>query len=647
MPTRGWIEDRMIVGDEILRAHQLRDEGTKDRRLGKSLTLRPLIAETSVNLLTVGRPHLPPNFIVFGLSLQTRVTAPFLMTNASKLKLKLKFSMSSPPILVVGSGPSGLVMALSLRKNGIPVRIIEKEPTPRLGERGAGVSPRSLELHEILGTFPDVISTGKPLMLTREYDPADGTKVVKTFSMVSTLEPTPQTPYINPIMLGQNHHERILREHLEKLGTKVEYGSELRSFKQFEDHVLADIVRQQDGTEIIEQVRTPWLIGMDGAHSAVRKALGLEFLGETREGDNIVIGDIKIKSGRREFWERWGNPRKEIVNLRPSSQDEDVVSFLLAGVNIDPQAVLASRDAVVEKIYEINGRRDIVFGDLIWSSRYRPNFRMVKQLRVGRVFIGGDTAHCHSPVGGQGLNSSIQDSFNLGWKLALVQKGLSPSSLLDTYAEERLPVIAEMLNKTTELFNQAFKTGGGSEVKRGGDMTQLGVNYRWSSIVFEENLEPAIEDEAPAYSKKSETAARAGDRAPEAPGLVDLSDNNVTSLFKVFSPSRHTVLIFSGADSEVPRSICDIIKHQPQNTVHPILILPKGATTGATVRHSGSFGQVLIDAEGHAYAGYHIRAPESEPEEGMTTVVVRPDGVIGARTRGASGVQRYFKRVFA
>ncbi|CAA7265200.1 unnamed protein product [Cyclocybe aegerita] len=577
---------------------------------------------------------------ISSLNINTRSTHP----PAPKLKIKLKSSMSNTPILVVCWFRTVWSRHCALLAQEWHSCSYNREG--RLGERGAGVSPRSLELHEILGTFPDVISAGKPLLLTKEYDPADGTKVVKTFLMVSTLEPTPQIPYINPIMLGQNHHERILREHLEKFGTKVEYGSELRSFKQFDDHVLAEIVRQQDGKEIVEQVKAPWLIGMDGAHSVVRKTLGLEFLGETREGFNIVIGDIRIKSGRREFWERWGNPRE---------QYEDVVSFLLAGVAIDPQAVLASRERSSKKSTKsMEGEILFVFGDLIWSSRYRPNIRMVKQLRVGRVFVGGDAAHCHSPVGGQGLNSSIQDSFNLGWKLALVQKGLSPSSLLNTYAEERLPVIAEMLDKT-ELFNQAFKTGGGSEVKRGGDMTQLGVNYRWSSIVFEENpevpIEAPVEDEVHAYSKKSETAARAADRAPGAPGLVDLSDNSVTSLFKVFSPSRHTVLIFSSANSEVPRSICDITKHQPQNTVHPILILPKGAATAitaATVRQGGSFGQVLIDAEGHAFAGYHIQFEAASDSEGVTVVVVvRPDGVIGARVRGASGVEQYFKRVFA
>jgi len=261
---------------------------------------------------------------------------------------------------------------------------------------------------------------------------------------------------------------------------------------------------------------------------------------------------------------------------------------------------------------------------------------MVDQVRVGRVFIAGDAAHCHSPTGGQGLNSSIQDSFNLGWKLALVYKGFAPPTLLDTYAEERLPIIAEMLGKTTALLNEIRETG---EIKRGGDLNQLGVNYRGSSIVYEDDVEVAT-TKGKGYNNDSEVAARPGDRAPDAPGLVDASDKNkIVSIYDVFSATEHTVLVFSDA-VDGHSALLQVVKRLPEGTVRVILILPKGSEAITANDGSGKeFDQILIDKEDYAYTGYHVNR--------ASMAIIRPDGVVGARVLGASGVERYFIGVFA
>ncbi|KAF4620929.1 hypothetical protein D9613_000933 [Agrocybe pediades] len=547
--------------------------------------------------------------------------------------------MSTLPILVVGSGPSGLVLALMLAKNGVPVRIIEKEPARFTGERGAGMMPRTLELYKILGTLPDILKLAKRTPMVWKYDPSDANKVVKKIPLVPSYEDTPQIPYSNILGLAQHLHEAILKEHLAALGVTVEGGTELRSFKDVGDHVDAEVVRHVDGKEVIYHIETPYLVGMDGAHSVVRKTLGLEFLGETIEEDNFAAGDIRVKD-LMEVAHMWGNPTKAVVFLRPSGQDDRIVQFLIAGPEVDVPKVIASRESIIDKFYEITGRRDIVFEDLVAAFRYKPNIRMVKELRVGRVFIGGDAAHCHSFAGGQGMNSCVQDAINLGWKLALVYEGHSPSSLLDTYGEERLPVIAEMLGKTTELFNQNKSAPG--EMKRGSELRQLGVNYRGSSIVYEDDVEIATE-KGPGYNAGSEIAARPGDRAPGAPGLKVISGKETTTVLMhdILTPSHHTVLIFAGVSANAASEMRDVLQQLPAGTVRSILVLPKDTegSSASDLAAKGLFDQVIIDTEGYAYSGYHVK---EEP----SVIVVRPDGIVGARVRGEAGLKKYFQNIF-
>ncbi|TFK39697.1 FAD binding domain-containing protein [Crucibulum laeve] len=548
--------------------------------------------------------------------------------------------MSIEPILIVGAGPAGLVLALSLLQNGVAIRIIDKAKTHRLGERGAGIMPRTLEVYNILGTLADVCNKANPLPFFRVYGPPGGTEALNTFPMSPYMEPTGPCPYKNPVVLGQHHHEAILRAHLEKYGCHVEIATELHSFEQHESHVTAHLVHDNGEKQVTETANFPWLIGADGARSIVRKQLGLSFLGETRTGENIVLGDIYVKEGLdSEFWHNWGDASSKMASLRPTGQGDNIFAFLIFGKEIDYDKVATGREDVVKTFYEISGRKDIIFGDLIWISNYRPNMRMVDKFHEGRVFVAGDAAHCHTPAGGQGMNSSVQDSFNLGWKLALVHKGLAPPSLLDSYDTERLPVIAEMLNKSTLLFKQTIKPGAtlsDSGWRRDGDLQQLGVNYRSSPIVVDEE---ASESVAPAaYNSGSETEARAGDRAPEAADLVDITnEDKTTSLFKIFGASYHTILIFSGTVEE-HAALAEASKKLPKDTVRSILIT--STADGVTTQHKDLFSQVLLDPQHIAFSTYWT------PSDSLGVVVVRPDGVIGARVRDVSGLQKYFSGIF-
>ncbi|KAJ3923576.1 FAD binding domain-containing protein [Lentinula edodes] len=553
----------------------------------------------------------------------------------------------SPAVLIVGAGPVGSVLALTLLKNGIPVRIIDKAG-PQIGQKGAGIQPRTLEMHHFLGTLPDFLNVAQSMPPCTIYKIPGGTEILKTFELNPHEEPKPDTPYINPMVLGQYRQQSILHRHLKKYGCEVEFHTELRSFEQSDDHVLANIMKKSpDGLEIPEEIKIPYLVGADGAHSTIRRALGLTFLGDTRDDVSSVIGDIEIKSGlNHNTWHFWGEGSTKMQVYYSNSQvDNNIFTMMVTGKELDHAKTASGRDELVKTITFVTERNDIEFGDLIWMSHYRPNIRMVNKFGEGRVFVAGDAAHVHSPAGGQGTNSGVQDSFNLGWKLALVLKGLSPPSLLNTYTEERLPVIAAMLGKSTNLLNQGKDKPAADESKwkRGTEFKQLGVNYRGSSTLIDETADLTKDlIRSDSYSLASDGVIHAGDRAPQAPDLEDLRANRtLTSLFDIFGPDHHTALIFSSVRSK-GEEITSGLSGYSKGLFKTVLILPAFSESEsiASVKQSSGFDLVLRDGGGHAYKGYPtLPGP-------CTVIVVRPDGVIGAIVRGIDGLLQYVNGVF-
>lgn len=288
---------------------------------------------------------------------------------------------------------------------------------------------------------------------------------------------------------------------------------------------------------------------------------------------------------------------------------------------------------------------------------------MANKFSVGRVFIAGDGAHVHSPTGGQGLNSSVQDAYNLSWKLALAYKKIASPSLLSTYDSERLPVIAEMLNVSTKLLS-LFSKATGSDVStptatseapaatsavveawtRGPKLKQLGVNYRWSTIVVDERT-PAVEGEIIDAYDGGGGIVRAGDRAPDASGLIDIGKEVATTLFKEFSPTSHTALIFAQQDGSIVlqtlRTLAsyNALTSADSPLVQSIVVLPSALAPYSC--GSPSTSKTLVDRDGHAHKEYAIT------DDGPAyIVIVRPDGVVGAIVEGTNGVEKYFSGIF-
>ncbi|KAF9254297.1 hypothetical protein L218DRAFT_938684 [Marasmius fiardii PR-910] len=481
----------------------------------------------------------------------------------------------------------------------------------------------------------------------------EGPKPVAELQFVEHLKETPEFPLINGLMIGQDRHEAIIRKHLaENYNVHVELGTELKSFVQTEDYVEAVLVKHGvDSREIEETVRMEFLVGTDGARSTVRKQLGLAFLGKSHQEFGMVVGDLHIKSGipDRDYWRVWGDMNKASVWLRPLETDDDRYNFLMGGQEIDLEKAAGDREALYRQISTVIGR-EIEFGDLIWSSLWRANVRMVTNFGTGRVFIGGDAAHVHSPTGAQGMNSGVQDSINLAWKIALVHHRHSPLSLLDSYSDERLPVIAAMLNKTTDLMNRTFRPilqadNNGVDTTgftRGFELRQLGVNYRGSSVIIDEkHLDTARDSVVDPYRGGLDGTTKAGYRAPAAPGL-GREDGSTTTLFDLFSPSKHTVLVFadeSGLASDLLFSVKTVF---PERTSQTVVVYPR-SYSGLKV-DSLIADYTVVDTEGYAFKHYNVR--QSDSEDKYRVFVIRPDGYIGGIVEGEQGLKQYGKLVF-
>ncbi|KAA1469142.1 hypothetical protein DENSPDRAFT_848696 [Dentipellis sp. KUC8613] len=562
-------------------------------------------------------------------------------------------SLSNVDVLVVGAGPTGLVTALTLAKNGVSVRIIDKLSQYALGQRGAGIMPRTLEVYHFLGVLKDVMRMGVSKLNMKAWK--DG-KPSKTLAMTVALEPTPTFPERRTCQLGQDAACSILREHLKVHGAHVELATELVHFEQGESSVTATVVKRQDGNEIEDTIKAKYVVGADGAKGVVRKLLDLTFLGETRDGVNILIGDAEVQGVDQDCWNRFGEGPSDIAIFRPTNRfAEDIYFFLVYGPNIDYDRAVEDHDYFRQFIYNIANLPELKIGKIETISNYRPSIRLVNGFRKGRVFIAGasaDAAHVHSVTGAQGMNSSIMDAFNLSWKLALAIKGLASPSLLDSYETERLPVIKEMLQRTTSILNRTFVTENGKSMPaapkdndaespwtRPTQLNQLGVDYRWSPIIVDEvvnGLELKDKDEAKVLTASTyvvEEGGRlhAGDRAPDSPGLVDLKTGGTMRLFNIFGPDHHTLLVFTNGDAA---SDLGPLARIPKGLVCTVVLRSQDA--GAPADVAAGVDLVLQDKEGHAYSAYDARV-----------VVVRPDGVVGALLGGAEGVEKYMRGVFA
>ncbi|MGK5638171.1 FAD-dependent monooxygenase [Streptomyces sp. URMC 126] len=384
---------------------------------------------------------------------------------------------SDTSVLIVGAGPTGLTLACVLARAGVAVRVVEKAPEFHRESRGKGLNQRSREIFEDLGVGEEATASGIEHITLRKYR---GGVPVSDHVTFGDKTPTADAPYASGVIIPQWRTEEILRGRLAALGVEVELGAELTGFVQDADGVTATLA---DG----RRIRADWLAGCDGGRGSVRKLLGLSFKGATEAEECMVIGDVRADGLDPAYWHQWFDEDGGIM-LCPF-RDGDHWQ-LQAGPERGPDgAVLPPSPESFQRLFDRHARvPGVRLTDVRWTSVYRVNVRMADRFRVGRVFLAGDAAHVHSIAGGLGMNTGIQDAFNLGWKLALVIRGEAAEPLLDTYEEERLPVAAWTLRLTDErlgVVREGVREAGvGTEAVITDDVTTLGVGYPWSSLAW-------------------------------------------------------------------------------------------------------------------------------------------------------------------
>ncbi|MEU4194914.1 FAD-dependent monooxygenase [Kribbella sp. NPDC026611] len=407
-------------------------------------------------------------------------------------------------VLIAGAGPTGLTLGIELARRGIPVRVIDKATEYFDGSRGDGLQPRTLEVFEDLGVLDEVLRQGISMPPMKIH--LSG-QLVGERRMADPVEPTPAIPYPNALMLGQSRTEAILRDKLAEYGVQVELDTALVGFTQTEETVTAELSTG-------ETVEADYLVGADGGRSFVRKHLGIAFEGTTDESIRMLLGDVSAdgldhQSG---YWFAAADNPMAGIALTPLSGG-DQFQF---GAPLDSDDADTSLEGLQALVDKYAGPGVAKLRNLTWSTVWRPNVRLAERFRVGRVFIAGDAAHVHPPTGGQGLNTGVQDAYNLGWKLADGRE-----EVLATYETERRTNAARVLGISEDLM-QKHVDGDESAMDRGENTRQLDVSYR----------NPA--DTRPLVS---------GDRAPDAP-LVDAAGNK-TRLFELFRGPHETLIRFS------------------------------------------------------------------------------------------------------
>ncbi|WP_327401760.1 FAD-dependent oxidoreductase [Streptomyces sp. NBC_01288] len=383
-------------------------------------------------------------------------------------------------VLIVGAGPTGLTLGIDLARRGVDALVVEKADVLFPGSRGKGIQSRTMEVFDDLGVIDAILAQGGAYPVGAVWQ--DGRKVGE-HQMFDPSETDPDTPYGTTWMVPQWRTQEILLARLTELGGTVAFGREVTGFVQDETGVSVEFA---SGTA----VRARYVVAADGGRSVVRRTLGIGMTGETVDPNPLLVADTRIT----------GLDRDNVHVFPPRGDDGFLAVFPLAGT--EDFQVIAQFPEGTDVDLSLDGIRKTVAGrthlapedvtELRWASDFRPRAALADRFRQGRVFLAGDAAHVHSPAGGQGLNTSVQDAYNLGWKLGAVLRGEAPASLLDTYEEERLPNAAEMLGLSTKVHR--------GEVRRGEATRQLGIDYRESSLTTE--------------TRAAGEGIRAGDRAP-------------------------------------------------------------------------------------------------------------------------------------
>lgn len=503
-------------------------------------------------------------------------------------------------VLIIGAGPSGLLMACELARYGIEFRIIDKKPGRVQTTNAAGVHTRTLELFDRIGIVDRFLSKGQRWEAFRLHL---GTKPLGTLPFTGI-----DSFYKFSMLIPQSETERILNERLEELKGRVERPVELINFKQEGDKVISTVKHPDGSTETIE---SGWLIGCDGYQSTVRQISKIPFKGEDIPHEYLVA-DLHLETNLSNNDGDAYLGKIKILAVFPLGEDLYRVVANLEGKEIKTSI----SEEEVYSIVQERSRGMFKVKSIIWSSPFWIHSRIADYMRQGSIFIAGDAAHVHSPAGGQGMNTGLQDVQNLAWKLALVIKGLADPTLLESYNAERHPVIKEIVTKTESFTKLAISKNSflimlrnfvmttvlkhctSIKQKLAMRLTQLSIKYKNSPVI---NYHTNLGSKSP----------HPGERAPDV-----LIGGTSKRLFDYLRNTKHNLIIFTGYqptenDLINIKEIYTWIKEKYSETIVPLIVGPA---------QFNGFENILFDEEHSIHSRYHIKKP--------SLCLIRPDNVI-------------------
>jgi 2-polyprenyl-6-methoxyphenol hydroxylase-like FAD-dependent oxidoreductase len=526
-------------------------------------------------------------------------------------------SNSELDALIVGAGPTGLVLATQLQSFGTRFRIIDRLVDRTRESRALAVQARTLELLQMLGLGERLVARGNSS--TRLKLHLEG-RAVATVRLGEIGAEDTRFPFI--LFVSQAETEDVLNEYLRASGVVIERGTELVSFER-EDDGLQCLLKRDDGRQ--ERLHARFLVGCDGAHSAVRKGSGIEFEGGSYPQD-FALGDVEadgpLEPNAINSFARGGGVAMFFPLGKPTTWR---VIAMAAGNQAEAQPRSSSgitselELAELQVLVDVPTAGAIRLRDPAWLTRFHLHHRQTAAYRAGNVFLAGDAAHIHSPVGAQGMNTGIQDAWNLGWKMGLVARGFARDRLLDTYEAERWPVGQFLLRYTDRLFSTFTRAMSGRPlatwarrvvvphviphifgshwVRRTAFafVSELGIRYRKS---------PAVAEGEP----RQQPGPRAGDRLPDAEILVN---GRATYLQEALAGPRLALLLCG--DSRIWNHLG---LDQLRKRYGAVVAMYCLSTSGA----DGSFH----DQNGHAFTRLGVRD--------AAQYLVRPDGYIAFRS---------------
>ncbi len=502
------------------------------------------------------------------------------------------------PVLIVGAGPTGLLAACELSRHGIPVRIIDKKPEASQTSNALGIQPRTLELFDLIGIVDRFLKAGHPAAGVRIY--RDGKVMVRM--ELNGID----SPYPFIFLLPQNVTEKILAERLQEFTVSIERSRELVSVTKNTDYLLAKI-KHANGE--IEEIHCHWIIGCDGLHSAVRENTSIIFEGEDIP-QPFLLADASLETKLPKNILAAFFSKKNIMAIFPIEGDR----YRLMGSLNESTDTNSIDDALIREVVKKRSYGIFSLKSINWSSHFWIHSKAVNAMREGRIFIAGDAAHVHSPVGGQGMNTGLQDVHNLAWKLALVIKGSAKDTLLESYNAERLPVVKGIVAVTDRLSRMMLSKNPLLKGVRFLAMKTIPriaflrkkLSQRLTQIATRYHKSPAIDT----HHVMSAHAPKPGERAPD----VLLSPQH--RLYDSLRNTQHNVLLFIGENfpAHLLPNLIENIKNL--NRIFPELLNIHIVSTTPI----NEVNNLILDSNKTAHARYGVKYP------GL--YLIRPDNIV-------------------